>query len=210
MFIYDGESDEREYATSMLDLNKDLKIIDASYGLDSTYSCNRVWLNPANTLMIAQNIKNELTNYISNPYLIEEIEGEYESLKIDISEIETDFKEMSDSTANANIIFYDCSFNFLKKYGFNIINLTDSDYNDLDANYDIAKERFNNKTNTYLYITENVEINENTKALIDKYNIETIELRSLETLTESDLDNNDDYISLMKYNIDLIQEEIIN
>ena len=42
LFIYNGESKEREYATTMLNDNKNLKIIDASYGIDSTYKnrCN--------------------------------------------------------------------------------------------------------------------------------------------------------------------------
>ena len=71
LFIYNGESKEREYATTMLNNNKNLKIIDAAYGLDATYSMSDIWLNPSNILMLGQNIKNELTEYISYRYLVE-------------------------------------------------------------------------------------------------------------------------------------------
>jgi len=93
LFIYDGETDERKYATSMLNYNRNLKIIDAAYGLDSTYSYSDIWLNPSNILMIAQNIRNELKGFISNPYMIEELNNQYDLFKIDITEIETELTQ---------------------------------------------------------------------------------------------------------------------
>src|SRR5574344_2308001 len=48
LFIYNGESNEKDYATSMLNNNKNLKIIDAAYGLEATNAESDIWLNPAN------------------------------------------------------------------------------------------------------------------------------------------------------------------
>ena len=126
LFIYNGESKEREYATKMLNENKKLKIIDAAYGLEKTYADSDIWLNPSNILMIGQNIKNDLTEYIEDPYLKDEIIENYNQLKVDITELETELKKAADNSINKNLIVADESLNFLEKYGFNIINLTEN------------------------------------------------------------------------------------
>ena len=53
--------------------NKNLKIINATLTMDYENSQNDLWLSPSNLLMIAQNIKNGLKEYISNYYLEEDI-----------------------------------------------------------------------------------------------------------------------------------------
>ena len=54
LLIYNGNSTDREYATVILQKNKNIKIIDASYGLEETYAKSDIWLNPSNILMLAQ------------------------------------------------------------------------------------------------------------------------------------------------------------
>ena len=73
-------------------VNKNIKIIDASYGLEETYAKSDIWLNPSNILMLAQNIKQELSDYIENPYLKQEINNNYKLLKLDISELDVNSK----------------------------------------------------------------------------------------------------------------------
>ena len=63
LFIFNGLSDEADYVVKFFKYNKNLKIIDAAYGLDTTYSLSDVWLNPSNILMLGQNIKNELSYF---------------------------------------------------------------------------------------------------------------------------------------------------
>jgi len=206
LFIYNGESNEREYATTMLNENKNLKIIDAAYGIDATYSMSDVWLNPSNILMLGQNIKTELTDYISNPYLVEEIENNYTLLKVDITELETELKKTADNSVNNTLIVADESLNFLKKYGFNIINLT-SNGKEKANNIDVAKNLLYSKKANYVFVMENSKEYDIIKELKDNYNIETLTFRSLDTITEEDVENNDDYLSIMHINIDLLKKE---
>ena len=75
LFVYNGLLErERNLALELLDLNPNLKIIDTAYVLETDYSPEELWLNPNNYLMMAENIKEGLAEYINNPYLVEEIE----------------------------------------------------------------------------------------------------------------------------------------
>lgn len=207
LFIYNGESEEREYATFMLNNNKNLKIIDAAYGIDITYSSSDIWLNPSNILMLGQNIKNELQEYISSKYLVEEIESKYEILKVDITELEAELKKAADNSNNNQIVVADESLNFLEKYGFEVINLTEKQEVKED-NVEKAKSLFDDKKIDYIFVMSNSQEYEITKTLVDTYeDIETITFNTLDTITEKDEENNDDYLSLMHNNIDLLKQE---
>lgn len=206
LFIYNGDNSERELAKDMLNENKNLKIIDASFGIDVSYSESDLWLNPANILMVTQNIKNELTSYITSNYIIKEIENKYELLKIDITELETEFKTTADNSNNNKIIVSDNTLNFLKKYGFEVINLTENNKN-IDKNIEEAKKLLSDKSLSYIFVPENTEANAITKELINNYQAEQLTFRTLATITEEDQKNNEDYISLMYQNLELIKKE---
>lgn len=205
LFIYNGESDERQYATTMLNMNQNLKIIDASYGIDATYSTTDIWLNPSNILMIAQNIRNELKEYITNPYLIEEINNKYELLKVDISELDTEYKKTADNSKNKTIISYNESLKFLEKYGFTVINLTENN-EEKENNIALAKKLLKNKEVSYIFITDDTSNNIITN-LKNNYSVETLIFNTAEIITENDIENSEDYLSIMHNNIELLKKE---
>ena len=68
MFI-NGLSDDKDIAISFLDRNKNMLIIDSAFGMELTYGVEELWLNPSHLLMMTQNIRNGLKEYISNSYL---------------------------------------------------------------------------------------------------------------------------------------------
>ncbi len=206
LFIYNGASKEREYATKMLNHNKRLKIIDASYGLDTTNTKSDVWLNPSNILMIGQNIKNELSDYITSEYIKSDIETKYTSLKVDITELETELQKTAANSVNNKIVVSDESLNFLKKYGFEVINLTEKGKLK-EANLETAKSLMANKKIDYVINMEHSNNNDLVNNLKNTYKINILVFRTLDTITEKDESNNDDYLSIMHYNISLLQKE---
>lgn len=205
LFIYNGESSEREYATTMLNMNNNLKIIDASYGIDATYAPSDTWLNPSNILMIAQNIRNELKEYITNPYLIEDINNKYESLKVDISELDTEYKKTADNSQNKKIISSDSSLKFLEKYGFTVINLTEND-EEKENNITLAKKLLKDNEVSYVFCKDNIT-NKAVTDLVNNYSAKILEFKSAEIITENDIENNEDYLSIMHNNIELLKKE---
>ncbi len=206
LFIYNGESNERDYATKMLNHNKRLKIIDAAYGLDTTYKSSDIWLNPSNILMIGQNIKNELKDYIISDYIKEQIEAKYGLLKVDITEIETEFKKTAENAVSNKIVVEDESLNFLKKYGFDVINLTENG-KEKPNNISIAKELYSEGKLDYLFIMEHTSRKDIVTRLTDDYDIKELKFRTLDTISEKDEKDNDDYLSIMHENISLLQKE---
>lgn len=206
LFIYNGESAERSYATEMLNINKSLKIIDASYGLDVINADSDIWLNPSNILMIAQNIKQELGDYIDSIYIKEQIDNNYELLKVDISELETELKKTADNSKNKTIISFDESLLFLEKYGFKVVNLTEKGKNK-DNNIELAKSLLNEDELDYIFITEFDEENNLLKDLKNNSNVKVETFKIITTITENDISNNEDYLSIMKANIEKLREE---
>ena len=206
LFIYNGESSERDYATKMLDYNKKLKIIDAAYGLDTNYKSSDIWLNPSNILMIGQNIKNELKDYIISDYIKDKIEEKYTLLKVDITELETEFKKASENAVSNKIVVQDESLNFLKKYGFDVINLTE-DGKEKPNNVSLAKNLFYKKKLSYIFVMEHSKNDNTVEQLKKAYNVKVLKFRTLDTITENDIRNNDDYLSIMHDNINKLQKE---
>ena len=207
LFIYNGLDIEREYATKFLNENKDLKIIDASFGISYINNPKEVWLNPSNLLMMAQNIRNDLQNYITNPYMIEEIESAYELLKVDITQIDTEFSKVADSATNKQIITEDETFNFLTKYGYEIINLTERGVI-IDKNLKKAESILEKKELSYVFLMDDDKTNDKITALKDKYEIELLTLKTLSTISDEDITNNEDYLSIMLSNIEKIKQEV--
>ena len=206
LFIYNGLGSEKEYAIKFLNNNKKLKIIDCSFGINYNDSEKELWLNPSNALMMAQNIRNDLENYITNKKLIENIDTAYNNLKVDITQIDTEFTRTAESSENKQIIFYDESFNFLKKYGFDVINLT-KEGTVIAKNVTTAQSLLAAKKLSYVFIDSNIEIPDTVKSLQDKTKCEVLELNTLLTISDEDLNNNEDYLSIMYNNIEQIKKE---
>ena len=147
LFIYNGITDDKEMAFEFLSKNKNLLIIDATYGMDITYHEAELWLNPSNLLMLSQNIRNGLKEYITNSYLKKEIDKNYEELKVKLSEVDAELRLTASNASRKKIIVNSDALKFLEKYGFEVISLDDKnttisektvqDINDLIANGEV-------------------------------------------------------------------------
>ena len=74
LFVYNGLSHEKDYAVSMLNNNKNLKIVDATMGMEYESSIEELWLDPSNFLMLCLNIRNGMKEYITNGVLRKQID----------------------------------------------------------------------------------------------------------------------------------------
>ena len=206
LLIYDGNTDDKDDALKMLKYNKGLKIIDATYQTMYTYRDSDLWLNPSEYLMLIQNIKNELQDYITDPYLIKDLDTRYETLKIDITSLDSSLNQAGENSVNKSIVCIDETLLFLKRYGFEVINLTE-DGKEKPANIDIAKNLMDNKKVNYIFVTDENTTNNITEELISAYNLKKATFKTLKTLSEQDSNNNEDYLTIMNNNINLITQE---
>ena len=208
LFIYTGLVDrERKLAVDLLDYNKDLKIIDSSYVLDNDYDMEEVWIDPSFMLMMSQNVRIGLKEYIENNYLKEEIDQNYEDLKVDISELDADIRLAVESAPYKTIVATDNNYKFLEKYGIKVYILNDDttekdliEINDLIENGEITK----------IYSYEDVKTTNNVQNLINTYpnTLEIINSNRITVLNDEQRETETDYITLMNQNLDNIKEEL--
>ena len=136
IFIYSGIASEAYLARDMLNINKDLKLIDATKGMDTNAELESIWLDPSNYLMLCSNIKSSLIDYNDNPYVKEAIENNYKD-KEKIENIENIVQEII------------CLRNHYVHKGYYIQN----------KKLFIAFPKIDKKANPKNYMAENVDFN---------------------------------------------------
>ena len=207
LFVYNGLIDkERKLAVELLAINPDLKIIDTAYVLETEYSPEELWLNPSSLLMMSQNVRRSLSEYASSAYLKKDVDDAYDELKIELSELDTEYRLASESTNNKTIIVADSALNYLEKFGLNVICIDD---NASQKTLSDAENLMANGSISYVFVFKGEELSENAKALMSNYtSIKTSELHRLDNITDQERSEKDDYISLSKDNLELIKKEL--
>lgn len=208
MFIFNGLSKEQDYIKPMLKENSDLKIIDVTTDMRYKYDIEELWLDPANMLTLANNIKKGFGEYISAKYLKDEIENNYKDLKVDLTTLEANYRKTIKNASNLNIIVSDDIFLFLNKYGANVISI-DQDNPDYEKNIEQAQNLIANNNIKYIYLKDLEERNDDANALIVNTNVQLIHLNTLSTLTDEQR-NNYDYLTLMTENLTNLKKQLYN
>ena len=207
LFIYNGESNEPDYAIELLNTNKNIMIIDAAKGMEYTNAVEELWLDPFNFLMLAQNIKNGFYEYTEDPYLKEEIQEKYDELNVEISELDVEFKTSIENAVSKTIVVSDDMFKYLEKYGFNVISLEEND-NLNDKIVVDAKNLIKNGTIEYIFLKNSEEANGTINKIISETGVKTESIHTLSNLTEKERDEDKDYLVIMKENIEKLRKEL--
>ena len=207
IFIFNGLSKEKDYVIPMFDYNKNIKIIDTSMSMEYSNEIEELWLDPSNFLMLAQNIKNGLQEYIDDVYLKNQIEEKYEELKVDVSNLDASIKLAVESGSNKTIVVANDLFKFLEKYGYTVISLEENS-NLTDKTVADVKQMIENEQISYIFLKEGEEENDTIKSLVEETGVETLTLKTLSNMTEEESENNQDYITLMNQNIETLKQEL--
>jgi zinc transport system substrate-binding protein len=198
LFIYNGLSNEKQVARKLININRELKIIDVAYGLKNEYSdddSSELWLSPNNYLMLATTLKNNLIDYIDNNYIKDEIEKNYKKLQEELSLIDAEMRTIASSSAQKSkntIIVAQNSLKYLENYGFNVISLEDSkNYtNQLKANFD---------SETYKYIFSlDGKTNDKVDDLVKNHKAQIVTVNTMKVLSDEEVKNNEDYINITR------------
>ena len=207
LFVYNGLIEkERNLAIDLLDINPNLKIIDTAYVLETDYSPEEMWLNPSSLLMMSQNIRLGLEEYITSTYLQKEVDDAYEKLKIELSELDADYRVAVESTEHKTIIVADSALKYLEKFGLDVICI-DSDANQKTLSQ--AEKAIKNKNVSYIMLFKGEEVNENAKKLLDTYtDIQKLELHKLDNISDTERSNKENYNTIMRSNLELIKKEL--
>lgn len=206
LFIYNGLTTDRDIALKLLNKNKDILIMDANFGMEFQYGIEELWLNPSNLLMISQNIKNSLSELIDSKYIKNEINSSYEELKVELSELDADIKLLSENAKNKTIVVASKSLQYLNKYGFDVIFIDDT--TETENNIAKVKKLIDNNSIKYIYILENDKESKIFEQLKGDKKITPLTIDKIDNITDEQRDNKEDYITLMKQNIELLKKGI--
>ena len=211
LFVFNSLDRDRDFAVDMINENENLKIIDISLGMTYENNITELWLNPYNYLMMAQNTKNGLLEYVDNPYLISNndktgIEDKYDELQYNLSRLDADMKENISLAEYKTIVVDNDMFKFLEKYNLKVISLEEND-NLNDNVINEVKKLINNKEIKYIFSSKS-ETNDTCKNIIDKYDVELITLNTMETIDGGITNSNENYITVMNNNLDLLNKEL--
>ena len=204
LFIYNGKN-ASDIALELINRNDNLLLIDSTLGMEYNYGVEEVWLDPSNLLMMAQNVKNGLEEYISNAILIKEINDAYQDLKVSLSELDAELKVTLENASSKKIVVTSKSLQYLEKYGFEVIVLNDET---IDKTFEDVRKLADDGEIKYLYNFVEEKMSDKVDRFASEVNLKKTPLYRLDSITDEQRANNDDYISLMKDNIDLLKLEI--
>lgn len=207
LFVYNGLLEkERNLAVDLLEINPDLKIIDTAYVLETDYSPEELWLNPSSLLMMSQNVRLGLEEYITSTYLKKEVDTAYNELKIKLSELDAEYRLAVDSTNNRKIIVADSALNYLEKFGLEVICI-DSDAS--QKTLSDAESLIVNGNVGYIMMFKDEKVNDNAKTILQTYSdVKAIELHKLDNISDNERSEDKDYMVIMKDNLELIKKEL--
>lgn len=206
LFIFNSLDKDRDYAVKMINLNSKLKVIDVATGMKYDNSIEELWLSPNNYLMMAENLKNGLAEYITNPYLVEEINDKYKDLEYEISKLDADLTEAITSAKYKTIVTDNDTLKFLEKYGLKVISLEEN--KDLTTNkIEEVKNLIKEKQIKYIYSTTS-KTNNTVKELIDNNNLEQISMNTMHSTDGNITNSNDNYLTIMTNNINELKKEL--
>jgi len=205
LFLFNGTNHEREFAVSLINANNNLDIIDVAKGLDVRGDDARLWISPAHTLMVAQNIRNGLRELITNTSLLEAIDRNYEDLRLLLSTFDADFNLISQNANKRTIVAANRAFDFLTRYGFEVININDDEASSTAVTR--AQNIFRAGENSALFILTGTEINDDIQSLIDA-GAELSWVNPMFNLTDEERRNGDNYITFMNQFLGALRSEV--
>lgn len=208
LFIYNRITGDKDIALSFLQKNEKILIIDATYGMEIAYGEEELWLNPSNLLMMTQNIKNGLQEYITNSYLEKEIDNKYEEIKVSLSELDAEFKLTAENATRKTLVVNNDSLKYLEKYGFEIISLDDSTNSISEKVIDDVVAKIKANEVKHLFVLENTSLSEVFQKVVTETGVETFTYRRLDSITDEERNEKENYFTIMNNNIELLRDEL--
>jgi len=207
LFIYMGLSKDSDIAVELINQNKRLKLIDATFGMEYKQDISELWLNPSNLLMIIQNIKNGLDEYIDNTYIKLEIDEKYNELKLSLSELDANLKTAIENASRKTIYTNGKELLFLERYGLKVIIVNENEEL-YEKNLALLKDDIENKKVTNFYRIEDSSLSKEVKELVDNQKITELEFRNIKNITDDERNNKKTYIDITELNIENLKKEI--
>lgn len=164
-----------------------------------------VWLDPVLSIKIADSIYHALAEL--KPEGEAEFKANYTKLKAELEKLDQDFKETIEHSAKKEILVSHAAYGYWEsRYGIEQISVTGLSPTNEPTQKDLQEIIETAKKHQIKYVI--IEQNLSTKmsdTVKKEINADTLILRNLESITEQDAENGEDYFSLMRKNLETLK-----
>lgn len=167
-----------------------------------------IWLDPIRSITMAENIKNALVEL--KPEQKEAFEGNFEELKSELEQLDKEFNNTIQKGKIKEIIVSHAAYGYWNdRYGLkqiSIAGLSPTDEPSQKELQTIIKDA-REKNIKYIIFEQNVA-SKITDVVKNEIKAEPLTLHNLESITEQEAKNQEDYVSLMKRNIETLKKAL--
>lgn len=165
-----------------------------------------VWLSPIISQQLALTIKDELVAALPEQEAV--FTKNYEALVADLLELNEEFEAMAAKVSNKTFFVSHAAFGYIAgHYGLTQVPIaglnsqSEPSQKELAAIVNSAKKQ----QAQYIFFEQNISSNL-TKIIQNEIGAKTLTLHNLSVLTKEDIKNNEDYFTLMRKNIEALQQ----
>ena len=169
---------------------------------------SHVWLSPVISQQLAAVIKDELIKVM--PEQEQLFTQNYDALVQELETLHQDFLAMAEKVSNKTFFVSHAAFGYIAgHYGFKQVPVaglnsqSEPSQKELAAIVDLARE----KKITHIFFEQNVSSNL-TKVIQEEIGAKASILHNLSVLTESDIKNKEDYFTLMRANLEMLENAL--
>ncbi|WP_163536975.1 zinc ABC transporter substrate-binding protein [Gracilibacillus sp. YIM 98692] len=167
-----------------------------------------LWLDPIRAITLAENIKDALIEQY--PEQEEFFESNFHELEERFIALDDAFHEQLEQAPNHEILVTHAAYGYWEQsYGIQQLAISGLSPSDEPSQKQLERLLGHVKEHgiQYLLFEQNVEPKV-AQVIQQETNVESLELHNLSVLTEEDIDNEEDYFSLMERNLDVLVEAL--
>lgn len=164
-----------------------------------------VWLDPNLSIQLAENIKNALTEKL--PDQKETFESNYNALKKDLEQLDEDFKQTVENSKTKYLLVSHAAYGYWEnRYGIEQIAIGGLSPTDEPSQKELQEIIEESKAHDIHYLMFEQNVSPKVSEIIQKeIGAKPLVLYNLESITKEDRDNNEDYFSIMRKNLENIK-----
>ncbi|WP_416149578.1 metal ABC transporter solute-binding protein, Zn/Mn family [Salipaludibacillus sp. HK11] len=167
-----------------------------------------VWLDPIIAIDYANNIKHALIDL--RPEGEEEFTANFEELKLELEELDEEFQTMADEKVKDTIIVSHAGYGYWEnRYDIHqagIAGLSPTNEPSIQQIQSVISLMEENDLN-YVMFEQNIPTNY-AETVREEAGAEELWIHNLEALTDEDIENDEDYFSLMRHNIEMLEQAL--
>ena len=169
-----------------------------------------VWISPILSIELATTIKDSLIE--ASPEKKDTFEQNFEELKKDLLELDQKFKDMASNAATKTFFVSHAAFGYIADtYGLEQVAVAGLNSQSEPSQKQLASLVEYAKTHDVKYVLFEQNVSSKLTDVIRKeIGADSLMLHNLGVLTTEDLENKEDYLSLMEYNIETLSKALSN